>query len=414
MMLLVMQIASLVVAKLKSHFGEYMKLLFIHDHKFPKKNGMYYHSYGFDNEFIKRYLLSFCEIEIIARETDLLNDSLSTELFNKSVKFLTLKSYKELANKDIKESILNKINSSDYVIIRLPSIIGLYLVKYIINSKKPYLIEVVGSAWDSFWNQNIYTKIFALPFSILCKKAINEAKYVIFVTNRYLQEKYPTKGKSISCSNVTLFSVDEDTLINRCQKIENLHSTKKIIIGTCASYSYYKGQQDVIKAISKLKPLGYSIEYQLVGGGDPRYLKSLSIKYDLQDEVKLLGKLGHKEVFNWLDSIDLYIQPSKTEGLPRALIEAMSRGCPSLGSNAGGIPELIDSEYVFRQGNYKEIANKIDKICIEDMTKQAKINYENSKYYLVKDLYDRRNQFLSEFINSTQVQIVNNRIKNEN
>ena len=48
------------------------------------------------------------------------------------------------------------------------------------------------------------------------------------------------------------------------------------------------------------------------------------------------------KVFEWLDTIDLYVQPSLTEGMPRAAIEAMSRGCPVVVSDVGGLKNLVD------------------------------------------------------------------------
>jgi glycosyltransferase involved in cell wall biosynthesis len=91
------------------------------------------------------------------------------------------------------------------------------------------------------------------------------------------------------------------------------------------------------------------------------------------------------------------VQPSQTEGLPRALIEAMSRGCPCIGSNAGGIPELLDNAHIFSSGNVKELATILASFDIEKMITQAKRNYEFSKGYAKEIIETRRNDFLKEF-----------------
>lgn len=375
-----------------------MKALFIHDHRFPSENGVYYNSYGFDEEFFSRYLLAFDDLEIIGRHVKISEEELeNTPEVQSKIKFLTLNSFGQLRLRKVREDINKKISSSDYVIIRLPSILGLYAIRIARNLNKPILVEVVGSAWDSLWYQSTSKKIFAPIMSSLCKKAISKAPFVVYVTEKYLQGVYPTTGQSIACSNVTLPNVI-DSVNKRIRNIKRNNPNKKLIVGTCASFNIYKGQQDIIKAISKLKPQGYDIEYQLVGGGDQSFLKSVAKNNGVSEEVNFLGKLNHYEVFKWLDNIDLYVQPSLTEGMPRAVIEAMSRGCPIIGSNAGGIPELIDDEFVFDKGNIDSFCAVFNKFTHKLMAEQAMKNHNNSKKYLKSVLYDRRTEFLKKFI----------------
>jgi len=182
-----------------------------------------------------------------------------------------------------------------------------------------------------------------------------------------------------------------------------MNKNNPVILGTIAAVNVrYKGQKYVIKAISKLNKQGYNFEYHLVGGGDNKYLKSIAVKYNVIDKVKFIGVLPHDEVFNFLDNIDIYIQPSKQEGLPRALVEAMSHGCPSLGSNIGGIPELIKSEYIFSNGSVSEICKLLKKMDKEEMKKEAKIVFEKAKEYSKELLDKKRFKFYKEFVFSIE------------
>src|SRR5699024_4986762 len=99
-------------------------------------------------------------------------------------------------------------------------------------------------------------------------------------------------------------------------------------------------------------------EYQLVGSGDQSYLRSIAKKYNVVDQVKFLGPLPHNKIFDWLESIDIYTQPSRQEGLPRALIESFSRGLPAFGARTGGIPELLEDDFIF-----SNTRKNIDEIC---------------------------------------------------
>lgn len=69
----------------------------------------------------------------------------------------------------------------------------------------------------------------------------------------------------------------------------------------------------------------------------------------LEDCVSILGAKPHSEVFSWLDSIDIYVQPSFMEGLCRSIVEAMSRACPVICTNVGGNYELVSSDCLFEK-----------------------------------------------------------------
>lgn len=375
-----------------------MRGLFIHDHKFPSDGERYYYSYGFDEEFFRRYLSIFDELNIIGRVKK--QKSLSNDfIVNEGVNFNTISNLKELKQKETRKRILEDIKKSDYLVIRLPSILGFYAVKWAERYNKPYLIEVVGCPWDALANKGYMQIPIALIITLLMKRTVLKAKNVVYVTEKFLQRRYPTRGKQIACSNVTLRNVDEEDLLNRLDRIKN-HNGEKIILGTCATIDViYKGQEDVIKAISKLKQEGFDIEYQLVGGGSKTYLESVATKYGVLDQIKFIGTLKHDDVFNWLEQIDIYVHPSKQEGLSRAIIEAMSKGCPIFAANAGGIHEQIDRDFIFEKGNVQAICEIYKKFTPEIMELQSKKNHENSKKYLKHILYDRRKKFFNEFIN---------------
>ena len=82
---------------------------------------------------------------------------------------------------------------------------------------------------------------------------------------------------------------------------------------------------------------------------------------------------------DYYDSIDIYVQPSKQEGLPRAVIEAMSRGCPVLGTDIAGIPELIQERCLFKKGSVKSFINAVERLLI---CNQADIAIENFNKFL--------------------------------
>jgi len=389
-----------------------MILVFISDHKFIRdRNGIVYSTGQITKEYLSRYIPHFSKIIVVGREFELTEQNKNkciepVNLFSDQIilKLVTCgKSKREVLNSYRKLIELSKkeIINCDFMICKMPSICGNFAIQYAKKYNKPYLIELVGCPWDALWNHSLKGKIMAPFMYYATKKIIKNAKYVIYVTNEFLQKRYPTKGKSVNCSNVSLKKFDDNILKARLEKINSIKEDDKIIIGTIAAVNVkYKGQQYVIEALGRLKKQGITrYEYQLVGGGDQTYLKSIAEKFDVVDQVKFLGTIPHDEVFNWLDTIDIYVQPSRQEGLPRALIEAMSRGLPAFGAKTGGIPELLEPEYIFSntKKNIDEICNILQSFTKEKMIVQAKRNYEEAKKYDKQLIEKRRRQFLMEF-----------------
>lgn len=83
------------------------------------------------------------------------------------------------------------------------------------------------------------------------------------------------------------------------------------------------------------------IFYSIIGDGELRHeLETLITKEGLTDSVKLLGYVV--EARGLLKAFDMHILPSLKEGMPYAIIEAGAAGLPTIASNVGGIPEIID------------------------------------------------------------------------
>ena len=245
------------------------------------------------------------------------------------------------------------LEQADLVFIR-GGIIGMLAAHITRQLNKPYLVECGGRAWDEYWNYSIIGKIVAPYMEYNARKTIKEATYVIYVTEKWLQKQYPTNGHSAGISDVVIKDVSDDIL--KARIMMKKETNKKVwTIGTAAGLNNkLKGQQFVIEAISRLKD-NYNIRYEIVGTGDASFLQSVAKKYDVEDRIVFKGELTHDEVLFWMDSLDAYIQPSLQEGLPRAVIEAMSRACLCMGTNTAGIPELIEREMLFEKGNVSEI-----------------------------------------------------------
>ena len=292
------------------------------------------------------------------------------------------------------------VKKSDVCIAYLPSFVAVQVVKYAKKYNKPCLQLVIGCVWDAYWHHGILGKLIA-PFRYCAvRNAVSKADYVIYVTQQFLQKRYPTNGRFLGCSNVILPSSSSQVLDEKLYKIERIKYEKRsLILTTLAAVNVrYKGQEYVIRAIAKLARRGIYYEYRLAGIGDPAYLLKLAERLGVSKQVIFCGVIPHDKVFTILDETDIYIQPSKQEGLPRALIEAMSRACPALGSCTAGIPELLDKDCIFRNGDVDAICRLLTSFDSEKMKLHAQRNYEESKKYELSLLEKQRNEFIDEFM----------------
>ena len=230
-----------------------MKLLFVHDVKAEVYGeNVYARSYGYDI-WKERYLPNFSEIKVCFRtkEVDKDLDGISDKssgphvVFDKQIGMF--KGPDVFLCRRIKKILKNNVKNNDAVIVRLDSFLGLQTIRECRRLKKKYMIELVGCAWDSFWNHGLTGKLLAPYLFIRTKCEVRRAPFVVYVTSEFLQKRYPTKGVNTNISNVKLNKQNPKILEARLEKIEKMN--KKIILGTAANVDVrYKGQQFVIEA----------------------------------------------------------------------------------------------------------------------------------------------------------------------
>lgn len=117
----------------------------------------------------------------------------------------------------------------------------------------------------------------------------------------------------------------------------------RMILVNIASLEAHKGQKYIIESMKKILNTRQDIMLYIVGQGSLRTsLQSLINKYGLQDNVILAG--GNKpreEIPLWMNACDVFVLPSLSEGNPTVMFEALGCGKPFIGTNVGGIPEII-------------------------------------------------------------------------
>ena len=164
----------------------------------------------------------------------------------------------------------------------------------------------------------------------------------------------------------------------------------------------YKGHIYVFRALRKINKNNsenMKLDYYLVGGGNNNMLREKAKRMKIEKNIHFVGSLNHDDLMSELRNADIYIQPSLTEGLSRALIEAMSVGCPSIASSAGGNPELLPKEYIFKTKNYKQLIKRIMfLVSVDERKKASERNRSYAKRFSGARYSDKRDAFYKDYL----------------
>lgn len=153
-----------------------------------------------------------------------------------------------------------------------------------------------------------------------------------------------------------------------------------------------KGILDLLKAFSKLK----EGKLFIAGEGEEKdnILKIMKENH-LEDRIKLLGFLGSDDMKEYIRKCKFVVVPSIWyENCPYSVLESLAIGKPIIGSDIGGIPELVVdglNGFIYDKNNINDLTNKMNELfCRDDLVKtfsaksklMAKSKYLSDRYYM--------------------------------
>jgi glycosyltransferase involved in cell wall biosynthesis len=303
------------------------------------------------------------------------------------------------------------IVQNNIYLLRAPGFVSQMVWQEIQALKRPYAVEVLGDPWDSL-SPGSWPNILRAPFRLLAtlqlKRICVGGMAVNYVTSGTLQRRYPSSKNAyaVGISDVKLekIGIALNILEERYRRLRErpwIDAKKNIPfrIGFIGSFALlYKGPDVLLRAAFLCRRIDFHI--QMIGEG--RYLpemKTLAAKLGIEHQVQFSGQLSSgSSIFNFLDSIDLFVMPSRQEGLPRALVEAMSRGCPCIASAVGGIPELLDSSDLVPVGSPEKLAKLILQVATDSnrLLAMSARNLAKAAQFNPEALRQSRRAFLEE------------------
>jgi len=379
------------------------KVLFVHDFGFKiSEDSRLYTAVGLPEIYFDRFFdAGFNKVNILSRasvqNSENINESGFVEIKNKNIQVIKgiKNNYLNLFNPFILSDILKIVNSHDLIVISTPSIIGSYISILSILTQNKYSVEVAADT-DMFSSKKfgfIVTFFLKLFMPIFVKKALGAT----YVTND-LCKRFPNEINNVS-SNVNIQTIKQKKVLTK-----KLIDKKLVQIGFVGGITKRKGVKIIVKAIKLLVENGYTnLQVNLIGGHSDENWNEIIKSYKLEKYFNFIGIVTSIEVNNYLSEFDLYLQPSFSEGLPRASLEAMSHGLPVIATKLPGFQEILEDDFLIKTGDSEKLSELIMILFtnINIYNRESENNIEISKTFQYSILHNKRVKFYKKMIHES-------------
>jgi glycosyltransferase involved in cell wall biosynthesis len=385
-----------------------MTLTIVTDHRFFLYDSKVYDDYVFNYDFFKTFLNVFEEIKIVARIKEISEISEKYLLSSgDNITFIPLKDVHGLkwllfSSYYVKQFRIEIMDTDGFYFV-LPSFASWQVYK-INKNRIPFMFHSIGDPEDSmipsrvnFFKKLIYAFI-GKTLKYKKKKIIQDASIGSYVSFCHLQKKFPVK-QDVYTDSISSIRLNSCNILD----VKRNFSESACKIVHIGSFIPLKNQKDLIYCLDILLNINVNAELHLVGSGSLiEECKRLTNQLGIIDKVFFYGQVtGFNKIVKILDNCDFFILPSSNEGMPRAMIEAMSRGLICFGSNVGGISELLKKEYTFKPGNINEMILVICRVLSiknkEDYQVMSRLNIKISERFTKEKLEIKREKLLLKF-----------------
>ncbi|WP_407572316.1 glycosyltransferase [Deinococcus altitudinis] len=302
--------------------------------------------------FWARYLMVFSDVRVVARvrEVPSVGGSMKPAsgdgvAFAAVPHFLGPRQYLQ-RSVQVRRAIGKAVRDpqAGVVLLRVPGTLS--SVAFAALGKRRFAAEVVGDPYDQHAPgvrdhplQALFRRIYTRQMTEQCRRSSVTA----YVTAEALQRRYPTSGQAFALSDVDL----PPEAYSARPRIWHPEPHEAVMV--CTLELNIKGVDVAIAAVRVLRDRGVDVRLRIVGDGllRPEFERQAA-DLGVADQVLFVGAVaGGEAVRAQLDQGDVFLMPSRQEGLPRAMVEAMARGLPALGAEIGGIPELLGPHELF-------------------------------------------------------------------
>jgi glycosyltransferase involved in cell wall biosynthesis len=371
------------------------------DHRFGRgPDGAMWTKTSFTYAFWQRYLSVFDGVRVVARVHDVSSvPSNWTRCDGEGVSFAKVPYYVGPLQYlrrfyQVKQAVRDAVGSDDAVILRVQGQVASTLRPWLRRTGHPYGVEVVGDPYDAFapgYVTHPLRPFLRWWFPRRMREQVAGACAAAYVSEHALQRRYPPAPDAFSTyySSIVL----PDAALAPTSRLPHTDQRPFTLIHVGTMDNLSKGPDTLIDAFATCVKEGQDLRLALVGGGKYRQtLENQVSTLGLDGRVHFLGWLPAGEaVRNQLDQADLFVLPSRQEGVSRATIEAMARALPCIATTVGGTAELLPPEDMVAPGDVPALVRKIHDVVNTPgrVARMSARNLEKAKMYRENVLSER-------------------------
>ena len=287
--------------------------------------------------------------------------------------------------------------ATDTIITGIPA----YLTKLL--TKTPYAIylggevlEVVKAKTVGRFGASSYGHLLLGIAALIHRKILIEADGVFVVSG-------PTEAQCTRFGVKKIYRISNFFARELFLPKENRNRNTFVTFLCVSRLSPEKSIETLIVAFSKAISTSPNIKLIVVGDGPSKgRIQKMIQELHLTEKVSLVGRVPHKKTIDYYHNSDVFVLSSLTEGLPIAMLEAMSTGLPVIVSNVGGVCEIVKDGHngiLFHAGNVEQLAKAICYLAC-DARLRLKMGTEAycsvGRLYLLDDHFETLSEGLTE------------------
>lgn len=236
------------------------------------------------------------------------------------------------------------------------------------------LLHIHGTDWDTCYTRE------SSWFKILCWIGLRMPKQIVVLYDTWrinIKKLVPNADVKTLSNCLEDIQTPIPALVRKVRARLGI-SDHELVVLTVGFVGFRKGHLDILEAVPDVIRANESVRFVFIGGeeysGESDLVISRIKNENLDKWVFMTGELPRSEIPLYLASADIFLLPSRQEGMPISMLEAMRTGLPVIATTVGAIPEMVvdgKSGILIKPASPKAIAQTVTDLSRDDSLRES-------------------------------------------